>query len=76
MLCQFFTFWYIVSVEISIALKHSSKLQSFSHKWCNFYIHQIKGRFVKQQLKMQGIVQNTLYYILLLYATKLYRTTL
>ena len=25
--------------------------------WCNFHIHQIKGRVIKRQLKMLGIIQ-------------------
>ena len=44
---------------------HPTKFQSFSKNCCSFYIDQSKGRLVKRQLKMLGMVQK-----------KLYRTTL
>ena len=37
---------------------HSTKFQFFSKNWCYFHINPIKGRFVKRQLKMLGMVQN------------------
>ena len=34
------------------------KVQSFSKTWCNYFqVDQIKGRLVKRQLKMLGMVQ-------------------
>jgi len=52
---------FIISMEISITLKtHSTKLQSFSKNWYNFHIDQSKGKLVKRQLKMLGMVQRKL----------------
>ena len=49
---RFSYFSFIVSMEISITLTHSIKLQSFSKIWSTFHIDQSKGRSIKRQLKI------------------------
>ena len=63
---RFPIFWYIVSMKIEITWKIIFNQTSIlSKNWCIFHISQIKGRLVKRQLKMLGMVQK-----------KVYRTTL
>ena len=63
---RFPIFWCIVSMKIEITLKIIFNQTSIlSKNWCIFHISQIKGRLVKRQLKMLGMVQK-----------KVYRTTL
>jgi len=63
MLYRFSYFWFIVSMEMSITVKKyiQPNFNLFSKNWCNFHIDQSKGRLVKRQLKMLGMVQTKLY---------------
>ena len=54
----FTLYWFPIFFGISVTLKITfNQTLILFQKLCNFHINQIKGRLVKRQLKMLGVVQ-------------------